>query len=126
MILGNLPVVRSRHTRLTCVADSDAAFERLFVNFKRFTLDAVRAIVDGTDSTVKRGVVVLKTSRDANHSRLDVGGDGDELALIVAIPDQTIERADTGDAERARSAESGARRSFTVRHQMKPDVRFAE
>src|SRR5437763_15669363 len=116
MILGNLPVVRSRHARLTCVADGDAAFERLFINFKRFTLDAVRAIVDGTDSTVERRIIVLKTCRDANHSRLDVGGDGDELTLIITIPDQTIERADAGDAERARSAESGARRSFTVRH----------
>src|SRR5437588_144041 len=98
-MLCNLPVVRARKTGFARVADSYATLQSLFVNLKRRAADSVRTIMNGVYAAVERRIVVLKSCGNAYDRCLYVGCDCDELSLVVAISDQTIQCANAGDAE---------------------------
>ena len=73
-----------------------------------------------------RRVIVLKAGGNPNDGGFDVGGDGDELPLVVTIADQSIESADASDCQRGGATHTGAGRSLTIRYQMKAGCGFEE
>ena len=82
--------------------------------------------MDAGSGAILRRIIILKTSGHADHGGFNIGGDSDELALVVAISDQPIECADAGDGQRRRTAQPGAGRGQAVGGQMKPGGWFEE
>src|ERR1051326_234713 len=124
--LEHLPVVDARKPRLARVADDDSPLDLFGVNVNRLAPDARGLEVDGVRVAVERAVVVLKSRGHADHLRLDVGGDDDELARRVAVADQPVERADARDGERAGTSQTCARGRGALGYQMKTSLRFEE
>ena len=123
----DFPVVGSRKSRLAGVADGDAALRASLSSISRASRSMPSgAKVNAGGGAVERRIVILKPGGHANHGGFDVRGDGDELALVVAISHQTIKRADARDGQRGRSAQAGAGRSLAVRGQMKSGGWFEE
>src|SRR5882672_6445206 len=74
--------------------------------------------------TILRRIIILKTRGYSNNGRLNIRSDADEFSLLVAIPNESIERSNTRNGERRRSAHAGARGRLAIGGQMKTGGRF--
>ncbi len=74
--------------------------------------------MDGGRAAIKGRVIVLKTRRHANHCRLNISYQANELTLVVAISGEAIEGANASDGQRGRSAQPRSRWCFTSGREM--------
>ena len=100
MTLENLPVICPGKTRLAGVADDQATLEFRFIDPQRFPFNTVGTKMEAGSGTILRRIIILETGGHSNHCGLNISGDSDELSLIVTIPNESIERSNTGYGER--------------------------
>lgn len=86
------PIVDSRLARLAGVANHDAAFEFIEIDFQRFPADAAGLEMDGRGAAECRREMILRASGNFDDDGFDIAADFNPGDAIVAGMCQAIER----------------------------------
>ena len=103
MRFKNFPIVYARLPGRTRVGQHEARFDFLRNDGNSFAVNAVGVKVNGADSAVERGIVILATGGNLDDLRFDVLRDHAHLLEREVPVGEAGERGGGGDHERRRS-----------------------